>query len=115
MHLQQTKVDSIKSGGPQYYLHNLTDHIKLYLRNKGVVPVALVTPYGATRSQYYAVGKDHKLGLERKAESGKVGHDRIQGGGGESIGESIRNWFRLPMVTFGELTSISKFGIKYFM
>ena len=100
MHLQQTKVDSIKSGGPQYYLHDLSDPIKFYLRHKGVVPVALVTPYGATKSQYLAVGKDHKLGVSRKAEVGKVGHDRIQGSGGESIGESIRTWFQLPAGNF---------------
>lgn len=100
MHLQQTKVGSIKSGGPQYYLHDLTGHIKLYLRNKGVVPVALVTPYGATKSQYFAVGKDHRLGAGWTAEAGKVGHDRIQGGGGESIGESIRTWFQLPAGNF---------------
>jgi len=100
MHLQQTKVDSLKSGGPQYYLHDLAEHIKLYLRNRGVVPVALVTPYGATKSQYFAVGKDHKVGAGWKAEVGKVGHDRIQGGGGESIGESIRKWFQLPEGNF---------------
>jgi hypothetical protein len=100
MHLQQTKVASIKSGGPQYYLHDLSEHIKLYLRTKGVVPVALVTPYGATKSQYFAVGKDHKLGEGGKADVGKVGHDRIQGGGAESIGESIRKWFQLGSGNF---------------
>ena len=50
MHLQQTKKVSLGTGGPQYYFHNLDDHIRLYLRSKGAVRVALVTPYGATKS-----------------------------------------------------------------
>ena len=54
MHLQQTKKGSIKSGGPQYYFHDLDDSILVYLRKKGAVPVALVTPYGATRSKFFA-------------------------------------------------------------
>ena len=68
------------------------------------MPVALVTPYGATKSHFYAVGKDHKLSPGHGtfvAEPGKVGHDRIQmGGAGESIGEAIRRWFKLPAGQF---------------
>jgi len=100
MHLQQTKQQAVATGGPQYYLHDLPEHIKLYLRKKGVVPLALVTPYGATKSHYFAVGRDHKMGKGGVAEAGSVGHDRIQGGGGESIGEAIRKWFRLPAGSF---------------
>ena len=59
MHLQQTKKGSIKTGGPQYYFHDLDDAILVYLRKKGAVPVALVTPYGATKSDFFALGKDH--------------------------------------------------------
>lgn len=64
------------------------------------MPVALVTPYGATKSHFFAVGKDHKLSVMRGtsvAQPGRVGHDRIQmGAAGESIGEAIRRWFKLP-------------------
>ncbi len=59
MLLQQTKRGSRKSGGPQYYLHDLTEPVKVYLRKKGAVRVALVTPYGPTKSDYFAVSKDH--------------------------------------------------------
>jgi hypothetical protein len=101
MHLQQTKRDSRASGGPQYYFHNLTDPIKTYLRAKGAVRVALVTPYGATKSDYFAVSKDHKFDATRKITPGKVGHDRIQQGrAAESIGESIRKWFNLSSGDF---------------
>jgi hypothetical protein len=50
MHLQQTKRGSRQSGGPQYYFHDLSEAVKTYIRKKGAVPVALVTPYGATKT-----------------------------------------------------------------
>ncbi len=101
MHLQQTKRASAASGGPQYYFHDLSDSVKTYLRSKGAVPVALVTPYGATKSHFFAVGKDHKLDEKGKAVPGSVGHDRIQQGQGEaSIGEQIRHWYSLPAGQF---------------
>ncbi|HXG65741.1 MAG TPA: hypothetical protein VNO70_11590, partial [Blastocatellia bacterium] len=101
MHLQQTKRGSRKTGGPQYYFHDLTDVIKTYLRSKGAIRVALVTPYGATKSDYYAISKDHKLDGQGKVVSGKVGHDRIQQGqASESIGEAIRKWYNLPNSDF---------------
>lgn len=97
MHLQQTKRRSRGTGGPQYYFHDLPDSVKSYLRKKGVVPVALVTPYGATRSDYFAVGINHKLDDRLRPVAGRVGHDRIQQGhAGESIGEAIRLWYQLP-------------------
>ena len=77
MHLQQTKKGSIKSGGPQYYFHDLNDSIQVYLRTKGAVSVALVTPYGATKSDFFALGKDHKLGP-----------------GGKIIRICLAGWFR---------------------
>lgn len=101
MHLQQTKRGSRKSGGPQYYFHHLTEAVSTYLRKKGAVPVALVTPYGATKSHFYAVGKDHKLDGKNKPVRGNVGHDRIQqGGAAESIGEAIRDWYSLKTGDF---------------
>ena len=97
MHLQQTKRHSAATGGPQYYFHSLVERVRDFLRNSGCVPVALVTPYGATKTEFLAVGKDHKLDPGLKPIPGKVGHDRIQQGRArESIGEAIRRWFTLP-------------------
>ncbi len=97
MHLQQTKRASRATGGPQYYFHDLTEPVKLYLRQKGAVSVALVTPYGATKSDFFAVSQDRKLGKGQKPIPGQVGHDRIQQGhAGQSIGEAIRHWYNLP-------------------
>lgn len=85
------------TGGPQYYFHNLSGTVKTYLRAKDAVPVALVTPYGSTKSDYFAVGTAHKLNAQQKPIAGNVGHDRIQQGkANESIGESIRLWYKLP-------------------
>lgn len=96
MHLQQTKRASRDTGGPQYYFHDLSDPVKTFLRKKGAVRVALVTPYGATKSEYFAVSADHKLDAGQKPITGKVGHDRVQQGlAAESIGESIRIWYQL--------------------
>ncbi|HTW92141.1 MAG TPA: hypothetical protein VMH22_10580 [bacterium] len=101
MHLQQTKRESLKSGGPQYYFHDLSEVVKTYLRKKGAVPVALVTPYGATKTTFSAVGAYHKLDKKRRVVPGRVGHDRIQQGTtGESIGESIRSWYCLSTDDF---------------
>ena len=105
MHLQQTKKGSLATGGPQYYFHDLSDSVKTYLRKKGAVKVALVTPYGATKSHYMAVSTDRKIDLKTgKIVPGKVGHDRIQQGGAtESIGESIRHWYNLENSDFDRI------------
>lgn len=101
MHLQQTKRGSRETGGPQYYFHDLSEPVKFYLRKKGAVRVALVTPYGATKSDYFAVSADHKLTKKLLPTPGKVGHDRIQqGAASESIGESIRQWYGLSIGDF---------------
>src|SRR5437016_7764070 len=101
MHLQQTKRGSRGSGGPQYYFHNLSDVVKTYLRAKGAVRVALVTPYGATKSDYFAVSENRKLDSNYRPIKGNVGHDRIQQGkASQSIGESIRVWYNLPAGDF---------------
>ncbi|MCE5325589.1 MAG: hypothetical protein ABFD92_17610 [Planctomycetaceae bacterium] len=95
MHLQQTKDESRKSGGPQYFFHGLSQPVKEFLRKRGACPVVLQTPYGIARSSFMAVDRDHKLSGD-KVISGKVGHDRIQKAGGEqSIGEAIRYWYGL--------------------
>lgn len=105
MHLQQTKKGSRDTGGPQYYFHELSDSVKTYLRKKGAVKVALVTPYGATKSDYIAVGTNHKIDRRtQKVVSGSVGQDRIQQGqASESIGESIRNWYNLENSDFDRI------------
>jgi len=101
MHLQQTKRGSIESGGPQYYFHDLSDAVKTYLRAKGAVRVALVTPYGATKTDYFAVSTDRKLDAQHSPVPGNVGHDRIQQGrAAQSIGESIRFWYKLSTGNF---------------
>src|SRR5438309_7236731 len=104
MHLAQTKAESIKSGGPQYYFHDLSESVKIYLRQKGAVKVALVTPYGATKTNFFAVGKDHKIDARGKIIAGSAGHDRIQQGKAESsIGESIRKWYNLKAGHFKKI------------
>ena len=97
MHLQQTKRRSRVSGGPQYYFHDLNDEVSQYLRAKRAVPVALVTPYGATPSKFMALSLNAKLTARGDVVPGRVGHDRIQqAAAGESIGEAIRRWYKLP-------------------
>jgi hypothetical protein len=97
MHLQQTKVGSRSSGGPQHYFHDVPEVIKDYLRRKGGCPVVLQTPYGIAASPFMAVGRDHKLTANGRVVRGAVGHDRIQqAGAAESIGEAIRKWYGLP-------------------
>jgi len=92
MHLQQTKVESRATGGPQYYFHDVPDTIKSFLRAKGACPVVLQTPYGIARTAFTAVEAHRKLEAG-KVVPGKVGHDRIQGK--QSIGEAIRHWYGL--------------------
>jgi len=92
---------SINTGGPQYYFHDLAGAVKTYLRTKGAVKVALVTPYGATKTDYLAVSKDRKLDKHLKPVPGSVGHDRIQQGhAAQSIGEAVRHWYKLPAGNF---------------
>ncbi len=46
MHLQQTKVGSLATGGPQYYFHDVPEPVKEFLRKRGACPVVLQTLYG---------------------------------------------------------------------
>ena len=101
MHLQQTKRGSRATGGPQYYFHDLADHVKHFLRAKKAVPVALVTPYGATPSKFMALSSDAQLAAGGGVAPSRVGHDRIQQAAArESIGEAIRRWYKLPSGDF---------------
>ncbi len=97
MHLQQTKARSRRSGGPQYYFHDVPESVKDFLRKKGACQVVLQTRYGIAASPFVAVGRDHKLSAGGQPVPGAVGHDRIQGGStSESIGSAIRRWYGLP-------------------
>jgi hypothetical protein len=102
VHLQQTKKGSRATGGPQYWFHDLTDSVKTYLQQKGAVKVALVTPYGATKSDYLALFRDKKIDRKtQKLVPANAQHDRIQQGqANESIGESIRKWYNLENSDF---------------
>ncbi len=63
--------------------------------------MALITPYGATKSDYFAISKDRKHDAGQKLVAGNVGHDRIQQGhANKSIGEAIRDWYKLPRGDF---------------
>jgi len=46
MHIQQTKLESLATGGPQYYLHNVPEPVKEFLRRRGACRVVLQTPHG---------------------------------------------------------------------
>src|SRR5438445_8101229 len=69
--IEQTKKGSRKSGGPQYYLQDISEHSRDLLKVYKQRPVRLWTPYGVVDSGLTAVSSD----------VGKVGHDRIQTGG----------------------------------
>ncbi len=93
MHLQQTKMGSRDTAGPQYYFHSIPDYVKEFLRKRGACTVVLQTPYGILKSGFMAVDRDHKL-QDGVPVPGRVGHDRIQqASGNQSIGEAIRHWF----------------------
>jgi hypothetical protein len=63
-----------------------------------------VTPYGATKTEYFAVSENRKLDSHLRPVKGNVGHDRIQQGrAAESIGEAIRIWYRLSAGDFEKI------------
>src|SRR6266851_4825432 len=97
MHLQQTKVGSRKTGGPQYWFEEMPEHVREHLRRKRACPLILMTPYGPIETQFVAVDRDHKL-EHGKIVKANAQHDRIQRGESkESIGEAIRRWFALRL------------------
>ncbi len=95
MHLQQTKLGSRISGGPQYWFEDVPDHIRGHLQRQKACPVILMTPYGSVETPFVAVDRDYKLS-KGKLLRANAQHDRIQKGDSrESIGEAIRRWFAL--------------------
>lgn len=95
MHLQQSKAESRKSGGPRSWFEQLPQHVRGHLQREKACPVILMTPYGPVETAFTALDRDHKV------ENGRIvganaQHDRIQKGESpESIGEAIRRWFAL--------------------
>jgi hypothetical protein len=84
--IEQTKKASIKSGGPQYYLQGLSDHVQQSLAHFLRRPVRLWTPYGIVESGLTAVS----------SEVGSVEHDRVQSGRKvPSIANQLANWYSL--------------------
>lgn len=85
-HIEQTKNGSRKSGGPQYYLQDVSPATRTMLDRFGRVPVRLWIPYGMIESRLTAVS----------SSVGRVGHDRIQSGGRvPSVADQIAGWFAL--------------------
>ena len=78
MHLQQTKDSSRATGGPQYFFHNLTKHVKEFLRKRGACEVVLQTPYGIPSGSLAAVERNHQLEAKEEPIVGNVVHDRIR-------------------------------------
>src|ERR1043166_2540493 len=101
MYVLQTKKESRKSGGAQYFLYDVTPIVNSHLENKRKAPVALVTPYGATEPDFNAVHKDYKLTKGGRLVGANAQHHRIQGR--KSIGEAMRKWYRLPEGDFDRI------------
>lgn len=84
--IEQTKKGSRQSGGPQYYLQDLSDTTRDLLRLKRRFPVRLWTPYGVVDSGLTAVS----------SVIGSVGHDRVQSGRRvPSVADQIAHWYSL--------------------
>ncbi len=93
MHLHQGKLGD--TGGPQYWLQAMPDHVSSYLRKVKTCPVILQTPYGPVETPFVAVEPKHKL-VGGKIVKANADHFRIQKGQSKvSIGEAIRRWFAL--------------------
>lgn len=94
--VQQTKQQSRKSGGPQYYLQGIEDSTRTVLQAQGTCDVWLGTPYGIVESGLVAMAKDRVLEGD-SLRPGKVGHDRIQRRRADaSIEGQIRHWYSIP-------------------
>jgi len=84
--IEQTKKGSRKSGGPQYYLQDLSDNGRELLKARQRCPVRLWTPYGVVDSGLTAVS----------SAVGSVGHDRVQSGRRvRSIADQVAYWYCL--------------------
>jgi hypothetical protein len=93
MHLHQGKLGD--TGGPQYWLQDIPNHVSGHLQRVKACPVILQTPYGPVETPFVAVEPNHKL-VGDKIVKANAQHYRIQKGQSKvSIGEAIRHWFAL--------------------
>lgn len=93
MHLHQGKLGD--TGGPQYWLQDIPNHVSGHLQREKTCPVILQTPYGPVETPFVAVDPNHKL-VGDKIVKANAQHYRIQKGQSKvSIGEAIRHWFAL--------------------
>jgi len=94
--IQQTKQQSRRSGGPQYYLQGIEEATRTVLHAHGMCEVWLGTPYGIIESGLVAVASDRALDGDT-LRPGKVGHDRIQRRRADaSIEGQLKHWYCLP-------------------
>jgi hypothetical protein len=60
MHLQQSKAESRKTGGQQYWLQAMPRWLKNHLDKERACDVVLQTPYGITQTSFVALHPDWK-------------------------------------------------------
>ena len=97
MHLQQSKAQSRKTGGQQYWLQTMPSWFQNHLDTEKACDVLLQTPYGITRTSFVALHPDWKYGGKNKLVRANAQHYRVQADESRmSIGEAIRRWFGLP-------------------
>src|SRR5439155_19414115 len=70
MHLQQIKLESRATGGPQYWIQSAPGYSTEYLRRRRACPVVLQTPYGITWSQFVAVHRPRASNPGRERRHG---------------------------------------------
>lgn len=99
MHLAQTKKESRKTGGPQYWFQGEPAHVTGFLEQKKTCAVILMTPYGPVETSFVLVHQERKITRSGQVVRANAQHHRVQKGQSkESIGEAIRRWFGLRKV-----------------
>jgi hypothetical protein len=77
MHLHQGKLGD--TGGPQYWLQDIPNHVSGHLERVNACPVILQTPYGPIETPFVALDPNHKL-VKGKIVKANAQHYRIQKG-----------------------------------
>lgn len=94
MHLQQSKAQSRKTGGQQYWLQAMPSWFQNHLDKEKACKVLLQTPYGITRTSFAALHPDWKYNAKSHLVRANAQHYRVQADEDRtSIGEAIRQWF----------------------
>jgi len=87
--IEQTKKGSRISGGPQYYLQDLSPNSSQLLTHRKTCPIRLWTIYGIVETGLIAVS----------TQIGKVGHNRVQRADKKlrtlSIADQVAYWYKL--------------------